>query len=127
MKQMSTMDFNVVMNEKDISDNIEYNMFLNIIHSTEYFVDLPYLSEHKVRDINPNYIANFNAALLTCKRQYKYSLLSILSKISEEYIDSVKIKRYINTEVKWELIDEIRHRYPSIKDEYADTETDLLF
>jgi len=130
MKQsdITLLGGDVLVNEKTISDLIQYKTFLKLIKMNEYSVDLSFMNEQKVKNISDSIINNFNSALLICKREYNYSLLSILTKLSEEFMDVSKIKRYISIDVKWELIEELRNRYPLLKDEYPDdNETDLLF
>jgi hypothetical protein len=125
---MTSLGGDVTVNEKTISDIIQYKKFLSLIKMQEYLVDLSYMNEHKIKVVSPELIHNFNSALLSCKREYNYSLLSILTKLSEEFMDTTKIKRYISTEVKWELIDEVRHNHPGIKEEFPDNDNnDLLF
>jgi len=126
--RLTSLGDDVTVNERTISDIIQYKKFLSLIRMQEYLVDLSYMNEHKIKVVSPELIYNFNSALLACKREYNYSLLSILTKLSEEYMDTTKIKRYISTEVKWELIDEVRRKHPSIKEEFPDNDTnDLLF
>ncbi len=125
---LTSLGGDVTVNEKTISDMIQYKKFLSLIKMKEYEVDLSYMNEHKIKVVSPELIHNFNSALLSCKREYNYSLLSILTKLSEEFMDTTKIKRYISTEVKWELIDEVRHNHPGIKEEFPDNDSnDLLF
>jgi hypothetical protein len=118
---------NVVINEKDISDFQQYETFLKLLNDRNHDFDLSYMNEHKIKDVPFAVIQTFNEELMVCKLEYNFSLLTILAKLSEEYMDTSKIKSYISTEVEWELINEVREKYPNIRKEYSDSDTDKLF
>jgi len=115
----------VVINEKRIFDLGQYREFLKLIEDSELDVDLSFMNELNSKEIPTQMVDNFNFALLQCKRKYKYSLLGILTSLSEEFMDISKIKKYINVDVMWELIDELRPRYPGLKYEYPSDEADI--
>jgi hypothetical protein len=128
MKMKNTqLERPMVMTENDLNSFIQYEKFLNLLKDKTYNVDLAYMNEHKIKDVPKNIIDHFNDTLMVCKIEYNYSLLTILTKLSEEFMDTSKIKSYINTDVKWELINEVRERYPKIRNEYPEASTSFLF
>jgi len=118
---------NIVVTEKDIADLEQYETFLKLISSKGQSVDLNFMNESKIKDIPVSAINIFNEELMVCKLEYNYSLVSILTKLTEEYLEPSKIKSFISTEVEWELINEVRLKYPAIKKEYRDNNTRKLF
>jgi hypothetical protein len=121
---ITELDQDVVMNEKDISDIIQYKDFVTLAQSKYYRLDLSFMNNST--EALPRWMVdNFNACLLELKMIKGYSIVTILSKLSEEYMDITKIKRYIDIDVLWEIIDEVRDRYPSIKAEYPESMNNL--
>ena len=118
-----------VVNENDIGNLIQYKQFLNYVNTSELEVDLAYMNECKIKECPWEMIYNFNEALLRCKQFHGYSVLTILSMISQEFIDPSKIKKFINVDVQWELIDEVRKKYPKIKATFLEDHNlnDILF
>jgi hypothetical protein len=120
----TSLDQDVVMNERDISDLIQYKDFVSLSQSKFYGLDLSFMNNST--DTLPRWmIDNFNACLLELKSVKGYSIVTILSKLSEEYMDLTKIKRFIDIDVLWEIIDEVRDRYPGIKQEYPESMDNL--
>jgi hypothetical protein len=126
-KQYSELPRPVVMTEGDLNSQVQYEKFLNMLISKNYKVDLAYMNEHKIKEVPRAVIEHFNDTLMSCKYEYSYSILTILVKLSEEFLDASKIKSYINTEVKWEIINEVRDNYPKIRAEYPESSTSFLF
>ncbi len=113
------------MNTETIDDKIysdqELEIFLEFLNLQENFgIDLSYMGESKIPNIDKYAIEHFNDALMRCKIERNISLLSLLTKLSTVYMSPSKIKSYINDEVKLEIIQETRNRYKAIRDEYPD-------
>lgn len=119
-----------VVNEKRILELGQYKEFLRLLDESNLDVDLSFMNELNKKDIPQQMIENFNFALLECKRNYNFSLVAILAALSEEFMDVSKIKKFIMVDVMWELIHELRHKYPNLQMEFPSESTnitDLLF
>jgi hypothetical protein len=125
--KLSELEKDIVTTETDLNNEIQYETFLKLLRTKQFNVDLMFMNENKIKDVPDIMIEHFNDILLMCKYEYDYSLLTILAKISEEFLDTSKIKKYINNSVKWELIDEIRRMHPVIKKMFPESSTNILF
>lgn len=108
--------------DKEIYDDYELETFINMLNLEELFgIDLAYMGEAKIPNINKYAIEHFNNTLMRCKIEKHISLISLLSKISEIYMTPSKIKAYINSDIKWELIDEGKSKYKNIREDFPDS------
>ena len=114
------------MNTETIDDKIysdrELDIFFDFLKLKEDFgIDLSFMGESKIPNINKYAIEHFNEALMRCKIERNISLVSLLTKISDTYMSPSKVKSYINDDVKWEVIEESRKLHKKIRDDYPDT------
>ena len=107
--------------DKKIYNDNELEIFVEMLNLEQLFgIDLAYMGEAKVPDVNKYAIEHFNNTLMRCKLEKNISLISLLSKIADVYMTPNKIKTYINSDVNWELVEECRHKYKTINEEYPD-------
>jgi len=108
--------------DEKIYQDSELDIFFSYLKLEELFgIDLAYMGESKIPNIDKYAIEHFNDVLMICKIEKGISLVSLLSKISDIYMSPSKVKAYINDEIKWELIDESRNMYKSINRAYPDS------
>jgi len=113
---------NEAVDERVYQDS-ELEIFFSYLKLEELFgIDLAYMGESKIPNIDKYAIEHFNDVLMTCKIEKGIALVSLLSKISDIYMSPSKVKAYISDEIKWELIDESRGLYKSINQAYPDSD-----
>lgn len=114
-----------MLTDGDIINKVDFQRFVEIKdkYAKYSYIDFDYMSTNSNKTLSDD----FNELLLVCKYEHNIKIFPVLVYLIENYMEPIKLKFYINDDVKWIIAEEIKNEYFFIENNIFNSTLESFF